>query len=75
MWGGALPGTVRSLPVVVENRKEVVISSVRVQDEDSHDEDFLQFFLRTSTVSSTNLVSILISSASCVVGTFNVLCG
>ena len=41
MWGGALPGTVRSLPVVVENHKELVIPSIRVQHEYSHDEDFL----------------------------------
>ena len=41
VWGGALMGTVRSLPVVVENRKEVVIPSVRVQHEYSHDVDFL----------------------------------
>ena len=41
MWGGALPGTVRSLPVVVENRKEVVTPSVRVQREYSHDDDSL----------------------------------
>ena len=33
MWGGALPGTVRSLLVMVENREEVVIPSVRVQHE------------------------------------------
>ena len=39
MWGGALPGTVRSLPVVMENRKQVVIPSVRVQHKYSHDED------------------------------------
>ena len=42
VWGGALPRTVRSLPVVVENRKEVVaIPSVRVQHEYSYNEDFL----------------------------------
>ena len=29
VWGGALPGTVRSLAVVVENRKYVGIPSVR----------------------------------------------
>ena len=29
VWGNALPGTVRSLPVVVENRKEVAIPSAR----------------------------------------------
>ena len=40
MWGGALPGTVRYFPVVVENRKEVVILLVRVQHEHSHDEGF-----------------------------------
>ena len=39
VWGNALPGTVRSLPVVVENRKEVVFPSHRVQHE--YDEDFL----------------------------------
>ena len=41
MWGGAPPGTVRSLPVGTENRKEVVIPSVHVQHEYSHDEEFL----------------------------------
>ena len=39
MWGIALAGTVRSLPVVLENRKEVVFPSPRVQHE--YDEDFL----------------------------------
>ena len=41
MWGGALPGTVRSLPVVAENRKYMVLQSVRVQQEYSYDADFL----------------------------------
>ena len=39
VWGGALPGTVRSLPVEVENRKELVFPSARLQLE--YDEDFL----------------------------------
>ena len=39
--GGALPGTVCSLPIVVENRKEVETTSVRVQHEYSDDEDLL----------------------------------
>ena len=41
VWGGVLPGTVRSLPVVVESRKEVVIPCVRAQHAYSHDEDIL----------------------------------
>ena len=40
VWGGALQGRVRSLPVV-ENRKEVVIPSLRVHHEYPYDEDFL----------------------------------
>ena len=46
----ALPGTVRSLPVVEENRKEVVIPSVLVQHEYSHDEDFLHGRLLRSKI-------------------------
>ena len=50
MWGGALPGTVRSLPGVVENRKQVVIPSVRVQRQYSYDADFLYERLSCSEI-------------------------
>ena len=49
MRGGALPGTVSSLPVVVENREEVVIpSSARVQHE--YGGDFLYGLLLCSGI-------------------------
>ena len=52
VWGGALPGTVRPLPVVVENRKEVLIPSqyVRVQRQYSYDADFLYARLLRSKI-------------------------